>query len=215
VSTRSSSTGGRGRRVALASLIGAGTGVAVGVTLSFAGDSSAPPSSTPAERKQSAVVALAPDLPELVQAFDRPQVASDVIPGGDPLEALKDVGSVRPGETPRLSRRLDVAGDARVYAWPATDAICYAWAGASVCSDTALLDKNGVLVGTSSNTGPEVDAIALARNGIGSVTFRLADGHELDARLTDNAAVVSLPEPPAEASWTNPDGSEGTQRFPR
>jgi hypothetical protein len=189
--------------------------VIVGAALAVAGGEGRPGVEEETGEDRPAVERVAPGLPTLVGAFRRSQTDADKIPGGDPLQSLRQLGLVYPGENPLLSRRLEMVGGHHAYLWPASDAVCYAWGGASVCSSTSFLAQKGVLIGTSGDGGPEVDAFALASDGVPEVRFTLEDGREIVARVQNNGALVRLPAAPLDARWRSPDGTAGSQRLSR
>jgi hypothetical protein len=183
--------------------------VVVGVALAVAGGGG----SGPPDREDRAVEQVAPGLPTLVAAFRRSQKEGDKIPGEDPLQALAQIGSL-PGENPLLSRRLELVGGYHAYVWPANDSVCYSWSGASGCTSTSVLAQKGVLIGTNSDGGSEVEVFGLARDGVSEIRFTLEDGSEVLAPVENNGALVRLPVMPLEARWKNPDRTNGRQRVP-
>jgi len=184
----------------------------IAAALAAAGTNGANPGDSDADR--GATEELSPKLADHVAAFRLPQTAADVIPG-DPAANLEHLDDARPGETPELSRRLDVADGRYFYAWPERDGICRSAYGAGSCSPVWLLEQRGVLVGTYEHidTQPKVHVYGVARDGIETVEFTLADGSSLTARIRDNGLMITLPTRPIAARWTNPDGTSGGQTF--
>lgn len=191
----------------------------VGVALALAQGRESEPSRAVDDRAgvPDGAAALAPQLPELVSAFRRHQTLADRLPG-NPAQALDDLGDARPGESPQFARRLPTAhGD--LYAWPASDAVCYAWPGSTGCTPTTAFAQHGVLVGlrvarADSDAGPEVSVAGLARDGIERVELVFEGGHSESVAIAHNAFLSRPSAIPAEVRWTNPDGTRGARSLP-
>jgi hypothetical protein len=169
------------------------------------------------EGDSAAVKAVAPELPELLGAFRKPKTAADEMPG-DEQETLAQLGpNARPGESPQLSRRLELANGEYAYVWPQADGFCKAWDTSTGCASTRLLADRGVLVAFSARRDSptdetfDVSVFALARDGIDEVQLVLTDGRTLTRKIQENGALIRLTELPAGAHWRNPDGSSGSQ----
>ena len=165
---------------------------------------------------RSAVGDLAPQLPVLVDAFRRAQRESDhMIPTGGTSEPA----DLRPGEAPQYSRRLATVGGQDLYAWPARGEVCVSIRSTGGCVSTAILARNGALVGTRFVAESAINAadihqvFVLARDGVDEVVVSVADGSELVADTRDNGAVLNVAAEPISARWENVDGTQGQQRI--
>lgn len=170
-----------------------------------------------AQDDSAAIRAVAPQLPELLSPFRKPKTAADEIPG-DEVQAVTDLGAAaQPGESPNLSRRLELANGEYVYLYPVANGVCKSWDAGTGCTPTRVLADRGVVVAftatrdSPTDETPEVSVFALARDGIDEVQLILADGRTLTERIQENGALVGLTEVPVEARWRNPDGSLGSQ----
>lgn len=160
--------------------------------------------------QRAAVQSKAPDLPNLVRAFQRDQNASDRIPG-DPVADLEASGTLQDGEDPTLARRLAVSKDP-VWVWPANGRACYAFAGAGGCVPTAELRKRGVLISTAfQSSDAAVVLFGLVAPGVRDLKVALTDGSVLTPKVVDDAFTLTTTSDPLRATWTSPDGAAGTQ----
>ena len=186
--------------LALAAALGGGA-------IATAGDE-AHPEATSTDR--AAVALIAPEAPGLIAAFRRDQTASDRMPG-DPHDALAGVGEAQPGEQPGMSRRLAFAGGRGLHVWPKAHGLCYGADGGGGCFDTSFLRERGIAVGTSySSETAVVRVYGIARDGIESATFTLADGREVAVPIRDNGFIADVPDPRA-LTWKDVDGSTERQ----
>jgi hypothetical protein len=193
--------------IAIAAVLVAGVSIAV----SASGDDPAPAGvgSAPVERVPA-------QLSDLIAAFDRSQADRDRIPGGDPLEALEQVGPAAPGENPRLARRLATAGGDEVFVWPSSRDVCVQWGMSIVCSPVSRLRDRGVIVGWSytRDSAQQFEVVVLVRNGIPEVDIVREDGSRQSIPVPDNAVYVRAGSQPSAIVWTNPDGSRGSEEVP-
>jgi hypothetical protein len=177
-----------------------------GAAVALAGDDSGGVPSP----ERAAVALIAPDAPDLIAAFRRDQRADDRMQG-DPQASLKRLGEAVPGEQPALARRLRFAEERSVHVWPHSGGVCYASDGSGGCFPTKLLRERGIVVGSTFSTETSVVRVfGIARDGIDSATFTLADGRHVSVAIRDNGFVADVPAPEA-LEWTNPDGSDGLE----
>jgi hypothetical protein len=167
-------------------------------------------SDPPTERER--IAAVAPGLADLVPAFARQQRESDKLPD-DAMQALETFDDSQPGEDPSLSRRLAFSSGREAFVWPRANGVCYTTVTGAGCVPSALLARRGVVLAVSfSSESPVVQVFGLAEPGIDRVEFRLKGRSEpIVAKVTAGAFDIELPSDPVRASWTNPDGSPGSQ----
>lgn len=167
-------------------------------------------SDPPTERQR--IAALAPGLDELVPAFARQQRESDKLPD-NATQALEAFDDAQPGEDPSLSRRLAFSSGREAYVWPRANGVCYTTVTGAGCLPSALLARRGVALAVSfTSESPLVQVFGLAEPGIDRVEFRLkARKDPVVAKVTAGAFSIELPTDPVRASWTNPDGTPGSQ----
>jgi hypothetical protein len=193
------------------------TALVIGVALAFAGGAETEDApGAGAETDRVVVDALAPGLADLVTAFRRRQSAEDILPGGDPVEALKQIGDAQPGEAPTLARRLQPMGGGHVYVWPMADGVCAQWDSAITCGTIPDLRDDGALLGFTYTGGESArwDLLALVNDGIDKISIRLKNGQQVTPAVADNSVLVTLSVPPVEVRWMKPDGTVRSVEIP-
>lgn len=165
----------------------------------------------------AAIRAVSPELPDLIGSFRRPKSPADEIPGDEQLTLAQLGDNARPGESPHLSRRLELGGGEFAYVWPEADGVCKAWDTSTGCAPTRVLAERGVIVAfawkrdSPADSTPDVSVFALARDGIEELRLVLPEGRIRTHKIQENGALIRLTEMPLEARWRNPDGSSGSQ----
>jgi hypothetical protein len=122
------------------------------------------------------------------------------------INAIHASADKQPGEDPRRSRIIQPAAGKTAFLWPMADGLCYGSPGPSGCFPLALLEKRGVVLGSSGYTAAGeikyAHIFGIATDEVSEVRIRVDTGGTVVVPVRDNGLWVELSATPLSASWT-------------